>query len=69
MKLLADMLNKGAYDKKECKALRDWVEGPGSRLDRLGAERSISGLTVSLSRCTSSCATSARTSTPPAARS
>lgn len=34
MKLLADMLNKGAYDKKECKALRDWVEGHlGSRLD------------------------------------
>jgi len=34
MKLLADMLNKQAYDKKELKALRAWIEdGLGDRLD------------------------------------
>jgi len=34
MKLLADMLNKGAYDKKECNALRKWISGHlGKRLD------------------------------------
>ncbi len=34
MKLLADMLNKQAYDKKELKALRAWIEGGlGDRLD------------------------------------
>ncbi|HEY3418058.1 MAG TPA: hypothetical protein VGM23_14360 [Armatimonadota bacterium] len=34
MKLLADMLNKEAYDKKELKALRAWIEQyAGARLD------------------------------------
>jgi L-fucose isomerase len=34
MKLLADMLNKGAYDKKELAALRAWIDKHiGSRLD------------------------------------
>jgi L-fucose isomerase len=34
MKLLADMLNKGAYDAKELKTLRSWVDGHvGDRLD------------------------------------
>ena len=34
MKLLADMLHKGAYDKKECKGLRSWLEKHlGKRLD------------------------------------
>ncbi len=34
MKLLADMLNKGAYDAKELKKLRGWIERHlGSRLD------------------------------------
>lgn len=34
MKLLADMLNKGAYDKKELKALRGWFdEHVGKRLE------------------------------------
>jgi L-fucose/D-arabinose isomerase len=34
MKLLADMLNKGAYDKAECKKLRGWITGHlGERLD------------------------------------
>jgi len=34
MKLLADMLNKGAYSKKECQALREWITGHlGKRLD------------------------------------
>jgi L-fucose/D-arabinose isomerase len=34
MKLLADMLNKGAYDKKEATALRGWIDQHiGKRLD------------------------------------
>jgi L-fucose/D-arabinose isomerase len=34
MKLLADMLNKGAYDKKEAAALRGWIDQHiGKRLD------------------------------------
>lgn len=34
MKLLADMLNKGAYDKRELKALRGWIDKHiGKRLD------------------------------------
>ncbi|MCK5131603.1 MAG: hypothetical protein KAR40_05565 [Candidatus Sabulitectum sp.] len=34
MKLLADMLNKGAYDNKELAALRKWIENHlGNRLD------------------------------------
>ncbi|MCP4682387.1 MAG: hypothetical protein GY864_08630, partial [Desulfobacterales bacterium] len=34
MKLLADMLNKGAYDKKELKLLRSWLLGHlGKRID------------------------------------
>ena len=34
MKLLADMLNKGAYDKKELAALRAWIDQHiGTRLD------------------------------------
>jgi len=34
MKLLADMLAKGAYDKKELKALRAWIDGHvGKRLE------------------------------------
>ena len=34
MKLLADMLNKGAYDKKELAALRGWIDRHiGKRLD------------------------------------
>ncbi len=52
MKLLADMLAKGAYDKKELKDLRGWVDRyVGKRLE-LSRRRPTASGSTSRWRCT-----------------